>query len=343
MKTSRHYRLNLRVGEIVEIRSKEEILATLDSGGRLDSLPFMPEMLQYAGQKVRVAARADKTCDTVNWTGLRRVHDAVHLEGLRCDGGGHGGCQAACFLYWKEAWLKRADAAAAPSLRPTHPTACTEGELRASAHPSEDTWSCQATELPNFTKLLPWWDFGQYARDYFSGNVSLWAVARGWFYFLFRKSIRLKGYRAQLRLFAAVQRLRGSLPFPELAGELTKTPADRLDLAPGELVRIKDVDMVRQTLNKECMNRGLTFDGEMAIHCGKTFAVRHRVDHIINERTGKMLNLPGDCIVLEGAVCEAHYHQNCPRAIFPYWREVWLERVEAKAGTKQNSETTNAA
>jgi hypothetical protein len=39
--------LNLRVGEIVEVRSEAEILATLDERAELESPPFMPEMLQF--------------------------------------------------------------------------------------------------------------------------------------------------------------------------------------------------------------------------------------------------------------------------------------------------------
>ena len=35
----------------------------------------------------------------------RRVDHAVHLE-TRCDGSAHGGCQASCLLFWKDAWLK---------------------------------------------------------------------------------------------------------------------------------------------------------------------------------------------------------------------------------------------
>jgi hypothetical protein len=41
----------VRAGEMVEVRSKEEILATLDERGRLHGMPFMPEMLQYCGQR----------------------------------------------------------------------------------------------------------------------------------------------------------------------------------------------------------------------------------------------------------------------------------------------------
>ena len=101
MKTLRR----LRAGDWVEVRSKEEILSSLDKNGRLEGLPFMPQMLQYCGQRFRVVKRAHKTCDTVNGTGGRRLSNAVHLD-VRCDGQAFGGCQADCLIFWKEAWLK---------------------------------------------------------------------------------------------------------------------------------------------------------------------------------------------------------------------------------------------
>ena len=38
------------------------------------------------------------------------MHNTVHLRRTRCDGAAHGGCQAACLLFWKEAWLERVEA-----------------------------------------------------------------------------------------------------------------------------------------------------------------------------------------------------------------------------------------
>jgi hypothetical protein len=93
----------LSVGDWVEIQSKGEILRTLDSNGRLDGMPFMPEMFAFCGQKVQVYKRAHKTCDTVFPVRGRRVDRTVHLE-TRCDGHAHGGCQAGCLIFWKEAW-----------------------------------------------------------------------------------------------------------------------------------------------------------------------------------------------------------------------------------------------
>src|SRR4030095_15791040 len=89
-------KLGLRSGDWVEVGSAEEILATLDDQGRLDALPFMPEMLQYCGKRFRVFKSAHKTCDTIKTYHNRRMTKAVHLEGLRCDGEAHDGCQAGC-------------------------------------------------------------------------------------------------------------------------------------------------------------------------------------------------------------------------------------------------------
>jgi hypothetical protein len=52
--SSEHDVLNLRVGELVEVRSEHEILATLDENGELKNLPYMPEMLQFCGQRFLV-------------------------------------------------------------------------------------------------------------------------------------------------------------------------------------------------------------------------------------------------------------------------------------------------
>jgi len=51
------------------------------------------------------------------------------------------------------------------------------------------------------------------------------------------------------------------------------------------------------------------------------------VNRILDEKTGKMMNLRYPCIVLEGVVCKSDFHRLCPRAIYPYWRENWLQRA----------------
>src|SRR5262245_24513018 len=115
--------IGLKVGDLVELRTKEEVLATLDGMGQLEALPFMPDMLEYCGKRFKVFKSAHKTCNTITAAEGRRMTNAVHLEGLRCDGEAHGGCQAGCLLFWKETWLKRVpDAGSAPASQPIHLT-----------------------------------------------------------------------------------------------------------------------------------------------------------------------------------------------------------------------------
>ncbi len=54
--TGRKQARNLRAGDWVEVKSADEILATLDAQGCYEALPFMPEMLQYCGRRFRVQA-----------------------------------------------------------------------------------------------------------------------------------------------------------------------------------------------------------------------------------------------------------------------------------------------
>jgi hypothetical protein len=94
-------------GDLVEARSPSAILATLDETGAMASLPFMPELAAYCGPGFKVNRRVDKVCDTVMYTGSRFIPDAVLLDDVRCEGSGHDGCQAACRICWKEAWLRK--------------------------------------------------------------------------------------------------------------------------------------------------------------------------------------------------------------------------------------------
>ena len=72
----------------------------------------------------------------------------------------------------------------------------------------------------------------------------------------------------------------------------------------------------------------------MAKYCGRTARVRARVNHLIEERTGEMIDIKSDCIILEGVVCASDYHRFCTRAIYPYWREIWLERIDGRGSER---------
>ena len=123
-------------------------------------------------------------------------------------------------------------------------------------------------------------------------------------------------------------RIKDGRRYPFIEGNLKKTPVETLHLQPGELVRVKSKDEIVKTLDTHNANRGMTFDGEMVRYCGREARVLRRVEQIIDEKSGRMLRLKNSCIVLEAVICTGAYHRQCPRSIYPYWREIWLERVE---------------
>lgn len=333
-------RLGLKAGEWVTVRSKEEILATLDERGRLDRMPFQPEMFAYCGKRFRVGKVAHKTCDTVHKTGSRRVPDAVHLEGARCEGGAHGSCQARCLFFWKEAWLKR-ESKPAKTILPAAAPACTEAAVHAAVvapgsepgHP-EAIWVCQATALPEMTHPLRWWDARQYVLDVWTRNHSAWKVVKMLAFGTYRNAMRVKRWREPLiKAYDAFQKLRGGRPFPLAHGSIPldkPTPHGVLGLQPGETVRVKSAEEIRATLNVQGRNRGMWFDAEMVQFCGKLHKVEMRVERLIDELTGKMLVMKNPCIQLQNVTCRGECTADrlgCPRGINAYWREIWLERA----------------
>jgi hypothetical protein len=343
----------LRAGDWVEVRSKDEILRSLDKNGRLEELPFMPQMFEYCGKRFKVFKRAHKTCDTVNPVRGRRLADAVHLN-LRCDGKAYGGCQAACLLFWKEAWLRPVN----EEKKPPGPEPLREIQRNdrhiANEHCSEkDVWrgtcvqpdlpvmdtryTCQATLLPDYTTTLQWWDLRQYVEDYTSGNVTLGAILRGlvyagYYHFSLAKRGRL-GHPARW-LYDRVQALWSGVPYPRRRGTLpigTPTPTCTLNLRAGELVRVKSYREILATLDTASKNRGMLFDAELVPYCGGTYRVRTRVERFIDEKTGRMISLKTPAVILEDVWCRSRYsncRMFCPRAIYSWWREIWLQRVD---------------
>lgn len=355
----------LKVGDWVEVRSKDEILRTLDNNGQLDGMPFMPEMLRFCGQSLRVHKRAHKTCDytTPYPYHTRRLEGTVHLE-TRCDGEAHGGCQAGCLLYWKEVWLKpiSGDSSRVAALRPaaapkeavaaTSSAGCSESGVWAHTQVLDPnvrppTYICQATQVPYATKALAWWDLRQYVEDYWSGNVGLGRIFSGLIYSLYYNLSQAgTGLGPTMRWFYnKVHPVWGGTLFPREPGLIPEgkpTPSGTLNLQPGELVRVKSHEEILKTVDSSNRNRGMYWDAELVPYCGKTYRVLKRVSKLIIEQTGKMQEMKNPCIILDTVVCQGRYspcRMLCPKSMYPYWREIWLERVEANAtdppGTKE--------
>ena len=323
----------LRAGDLVQVRGEEEILNSLGGTGRLEDLPFMPEMLRHCGETLRVFKRADKTCVPLWFQGLRRMEHAVFLQGSRCDGSAHGNCQAGCLFFWKEEWLRPVTRGDEPETRaiwrapdnagPITPR-CTPEDLtratRVASGSGVEVFSCQATELHTATTLIPAWDVGQYVRDVRSGNVGISHAApvlvRGFARKVFRR-----------RRFAKTHSPVAGRQAPLVQGRGAVALASALNLQPGDRVQVRSRRDIEATLDSKGRNRGLMFRPEMLLYCGSEFRILKRVERMISERTGQMMNLR-DCIVLDGINCDGDFHRFCPRSVHLYWREAWLRKLD---------------
>jgi hypothetical protein len=336
----------LKPGDVVEVRTPAEILETLDTEASVEGMPFMPEMLRYSGKRFTVSRRVEKICDTVSGgpPNSRRMRDTVLLEDLRCDGSGHGGCQAGCRIYWKESWLRRVEPGSERETRRGDEGARLEALARDGARAVRDvdgvpaeSYRCQATEALRATEPLSSYDVRQYVREVTSGNVGLprlLHVALRALSGVVLRRLRLLSYqplrqsgvarvlRRQLRLFG----------YEPQRQEAAAAPArNQLNLQPGDTVQVRPPEEIAPTVDESGKMRGLSFDWEMKPHCGGRYRVQERVERIINEQTGQMIEIPSDCLILEGVVCSGEHSKGrwfCPRAIYPYWREAWLRRAE---------------
>lgn len=99
--------LNLQPGELIEVKSWEEIGQTLDPASKAAGLLFMPEMRAFCGMKLRVRKQVHRIV-IENGGGVRRLYHTVLLDNAICDGA-RVGCDRSCYFFWREAWLRRVE------------------------------------------------------------------------------------------------------------------------------------------------------------------------------------------------------------------------------------------
>ena len=325
---------SLRRGDVVEVLSAAEILATLDDDASYEAMPFMPEMLAHAGKRYTVAHRVEKICDTAQKTYTsRRMRNTVFLDDLRCDGSAHEGCQAACRLYWKEAWLRRVDDETPSATRDTEGAMELEARAAAATRSTRDlegvpndVFRCQATEATAASEPIGNYDLRQYVREIRVGNVSVLHVVR----------VLSRAAWSKILRFA---RLRGDLAL-EPRPSASSAGSRPLQLVTGDLARVRSRDEIAATLDDRGKTRGLMYDAEMVPHCGRTYQVQDRIERFIDEGTGEMIEISSDCVVLQGVVCSGDHsvwRWFCQRQIYPWWREAWLERAEDATARRESS------
>ena len=99
----------LKPGDIVRVRSKEQILQTLDKNNMLKGCYFMNEMWQYCGSQQKVLKRVDYFFDERR-AKYYRASNTVILENLCCSGKlakFMPKCDRNCYVFWKEEWLEK--------------------------------------------------------------------------------------------------------------------------------------------------------------------------------------------------------------------------------------------
>lgn len=313
-------RTEYRRGQYVAVLNLDEILNSLDSEGKYDGLPFMPEMVPLCGKTFRVRRRAEKTC--VEGLDMRSMKATVFLEDCRCDGSAHDGCQRGCSFFWKEIWLKPADPSCSAECRcgtarvelcPERNEAVLTEDLKERLPTRKgERYYCQSTELGTATTDFTGGKLRHFLRDLCIGELS--PVRFGRF-------IRMSLTNRLWRLFSGRY-------YNQISGALKKTSTEELNLQPGELVEIKSLKEIEATLDSRGRNRGLGFEPEMALHCGRCYRVAEPLHKIIVEDTAEMVNLK-NTVILDGLVCQGICVKNCPRANFLYWREIWLRRVDS--------------
>lgn len=295
-----------REGQTVWVRNLRDILNTLDADGKLDGLPFMPEMTRYCGRPFSISCIPTKTC--VEGVGFRGLTEIVFLENLRCDGDAHDSCQRQCLLFWKAAWLS------------DQPTTQSSAQDESAVHNVADLktmrgdlYFCQSTELAGATlayqenDTLQKGKLSRYLGDVRHGKMSIPEFMQ----------------RALQAIMVRFKGLVGIDTSGKVRGRRMKTETATLDLQPGEWVEVKSRKEIEKTLDVDGKNRGLLFDPPMLAYCGQRYQVANRLEKIILEETGRMIHLQ-NTVVLDGITCQAW---NCPRANLHFWREIWLKRA----------------
>ena len=305
----------LRRGDLVEVKPPDEIVKTLDAEGASDHLPFMPEMLELFGRRFRVSARALTICVS----GLDsprgfRADDVVTLDSVRCSGAAHDGCQKACTIFFREAWLRKVEDTAVKSQVDLRGMDQLQARLKVLTGPK--TYYCQASELSKATHFLSRWrKWGRYLRGLLAGNFNALQMARSIGTWLFWSKIR----RKFLGVYAS--------------GNSESTPTEGLNLQRGEWVEVKSMKAIIETLNERGDNRGLRFSEDMRLWCGRRCQVKGRLDKIIVDGTGQMRQLR-NTVCLEGSTCGCSYMGSCmggcSRNELTYWREIWLRRSDGR-------------
>jgi len=176
-------------------------------------------------------------------------------------------------------------------------------------------YSCQYTELTDASRPSAMGWLRWLLEPWIVGNVTgaaWWVVAL-------------------TRAFNSFQARRGGVAFPARPafGGQTSKPGEALK--SGDWVRVRSSGEIAETLDAKGHHRGLWFDGDLLKHCGHSYRVMGRVERIIDIRSTVMIPMKTACIVLDDVDGSGEFLWFAEQHDYLYWREAWLQRIEAPA------------
>jgi hypothetical protein len=100
---------NFVAGQLVRVRSREQIQATLDNWNYLKGCGFMEEMWPYCGTTQRILKPVRRFVDERDHR-LKKTRGIYFLEGVHCQGTiDYGRCDRNCYFFWREEWLEEVE------------------------------------------------------------------------------------------------------------------------------------------------------------------------------------------------------------------------------------------
>ncbi len=110
-----------------------------------------------------------------------------------------------------------------------------------------------------------------------------------------------------------------------LAAERSVRPS----LQPGDWVRVRSQPEIEATLDRWKELKGCAFLEYMGPYCGTTQKVLQSMTRVLDERDYRVKRCSG-LILLEGVICHGTpVFGRCDRCCHLFWREEWLEKIEA--------------
>jgi hypothetical protein len=97
-----------QAGDVVKVKSGDEIRKTLDPSGKRDGCLFMKGMWDYCGQGFNVLKVVENVFDENKYKMYRVATPLYLLDGVICAGLAEGitwRCDRSCYYFWKEEWL----------------------------------------------------------------------------------------------------------------------------------------------------------------------------------------------------------------------------------------------